>query len=91
MLPPFRLTVRLNATGTHRVPAFAARSAGGRPVKRTSGVAPADMNGTHSTPEECAPRASISGLRPSAFPAPDGRYIRSGMRSDSALHPTPNL
>jgi len=91
MLPPFRLTVRLNATGTHRVPAFAARSAGGRPVKRTSGVAPADVNGTRLTREASVQPACTSGLKRNASLAPDGRYIRSGMRSDSALHPTPNL
>ena len=62
--------------------ASAARSAAGRPVKRTNGFVPAATSGTHSTPEACAQPAYNNGLRPNAYPPADGRRIRSGMRTD---------
>jgi quercetin dioxygenase-like cupin family protein len=52
--------------------------AGGRCVKKTSGFVPAGMSGTHSTPEECAPPACTSGLKPSAYLVAAGRRIRIG-------------
>jgi hypothetical protein len=64
------------------VQASAAHSAAGRPAKKTNGLAPAGMNGTHSTWEEFASPASTSGLKPSAHRAADGLRIRIGMRSD---------
>jgi hypothetical protein len=86
MLPPLRLTMRLNATGSLQDHASAARSAAGRLAKKTSGLAPADMNGTRSTLEAYAQLASISGLKPSAFLAADGRHIRVGMQANPALN-----
>lgn len=59
--------------------ASAARSAVGRPAKRTNGFAPADTNGTRLRREECARRASTSGLRRSASLAADGRRTQNGM------------
>ena len=61
--------------------ASAARSAAGRPAKKTSGLVPAGMNGTPLIPEACAPPASISGLQLSASPVSAGRRIRIGMRN----------
>jgi len=52
------------------------------PVRKTSGRAPAGMNGTHSTREEYAPPACINGLRRNAFPIPAGQHIRSGTLSN---------
>ena len=40
------------------------------------------MNGIPSTREACALRVFISGLKPNASRAADGRRIRSGMRID---------
>lgn len=51
-------------------------SAAGRPAKRTNGFVLADVSGTYSTREECAPAAFTSRLRPSAFRAVGGRRIR---------------
>ena len=82
MLPPLRLTMRLNATGSPQDHASAARSAAGRLAKTTNGFAPAGMIGTHSTPEASAQRAFTNGLRPSAYHAADGRSSRIGMRDD---------
>ena len=59
------------------------RSAAGRPARKTYGFAPADMSGTRSIPEAFAPRASTSGLKPSAYRAVDGRHTRCGMRSEA--------
>ncbi len=73
----------LNATGSHRVRASGARSAAGRPANRTNGFARAAMSGTPSTPEESALPVFISGLRPSASRAADGRLTQSGMHIDS--------
>jgi hypothetical protein len=56
-----------------------ARSVVGRPAKKTDGLATADTNGTRSIREECAPRASTSGLPRSASRAPAGRRIPIGM------------
>ena len=39
------------------------------------------MSGTRSTPEVSALHASISGVKPSASLAADGRHTHSGMRS----------
>jgi hypothetical protein len=61
--------------------ASAARSAAGRPAKRTSGSALAAMSGTRSTREASAQLACTSGLKRSASRAADGRLIRSGMRA----------
>src|ERR1017187_4151970 len=58
--------------------ASAARSAAGHPAKKTSGLAPADTNGTPSIPEASALPASISGLRLSAFLVAAGRHIPIG-------------
>src|SRR5271170_4997379 len=63
--------------------ASAARSAVGRPDKKTVGSAHADTSGTRSTAGESAPPASTSGLRPSASLAADGRCIRTGMLNKS--------
>jgi hypothetical protein len=81
MLPPLRLTVRLNATRNHRNHASAARSAAGRPGKRTDGLVTAGMNGTPSTREESAQPASTNGLKPSAYHVADGRRTRISMGS----------
>ncbi len=62
-----------------QVRASAARCVGGRPARRTFGLAPAEMNGTRSTPEASAQPASISGLQRNASPARAGRRIRIGM------------
>jgi hypothetical protein len=61
MLPPLRLTVRLNANGNHR--ASDARSAAGRRARMTDGSAPAATSGTPSTPGVFAQPASTNGLR----------------------------
>jgi hypothetical protein len=58
---------------------FDARSAAGRPARKTSGLVPVGMNGIPSTQVESVPRASTSGLQPSAFRAPAGPRIRIGM------------
>jgi adenine-specific DNA methylase len=60
--------------------ASVARSAAGRHAKKTNGFAHADTNGIPSTREASAQHASISGLRPSASLAADGRRIRCGTR-----------
>ena len=52
---------------------FIVRSAAGRHARTTVGLAPAETNGTHSIPEECAPPASIDGLRPNAYRVAAGR------------------
>jgi len=41
----------------------------GRHGKTIAGFAPADMNGTPSTREDCALSVSISGQKPNAFRA----------------------
>src|ERR1700693_1105932 len=59
-----------------------ARSATGRPAKKTNGSAPADHEwNTFDTGGVCPP-ACISGQRPSAYCAGDGRRIRIGMLND---------
>jgi hypothetical protein len=63
-------------------PAFAVPSAAGRPARMIAGLVPAAMNGTPSTQEECAPPASTSGRRLSAFLVAGGRRIPIGMQSD---------
>jgi len=80
MLPPLRLTVRLNATGNHRNHASAARCAAGRPAKKTNGFVTADTSGTLSIREASALPVFISGLTPSASRAAVGRRIHSGTR-----------
>ena len=59
------------------------RSAAGRPGRKTNGLATADTSGTPSTREASAQRAFISGLKPSAYRAVDGRHTRCGMRSEA--------
>jgi hypothetical protein len=63
--------------------ASAARSAAGRPAKKTDGVASADTNGTRSILEACAPRAYTNGLRHSASRALAGRHTQNGMCSNA--------
>src|ERR1700688_890264 len=58
---------------------FAARSAAGRPAKKTSGSAPAVTSGTLSIREPSAQPACTSGLKRSASLAADGRRIRIGI------------
>jgi hypothetical protein len=50
-------------------------------IMPTAGLASAAISGTHSTLVECAPPASISGVKRSASRAADGRRIRIGMRT----------
>jgi hypothetical protein len=58
---------------------FAARSAAGRPVKRTNGSASAVIRGTRSTPEASALPASTTELRPRATVKRLGWFLlRSG-------------
>ena len=66
---------------TRQALSFDARFAVGRPARKTDVFAPAGMNGTRSTAEGYARRASTSGLRPSASRAPAGRRMPIGMRS----------
>jgi hypothetical protein len=61
---------------------LAARSAAGRPAKKTNGSAPAALSGIHSIREASAQLACTSGLKPSACRVVDGRRIRTGMRND---------
>ena len=86
MLPPNPPLWIANSTKrrptSHPALAFAARCAVGRPAKKTSGSAPAATNGTHSTREESAQLASITGLKLNASRVAVGRRIRIGMRSD---------
>jgi hypothetical protein len=58
--------------------AFAARCVAGLPAKRTSGLAPADMNGTPSTPAESVPPAFTNGRRRNASRVTAGRRTRIG-------------
>jgi hypothetical protein len=60
--------------------ASGARSAVGRPAKKTNGFVTADASGTRSIPEVSAQPAFTSGLKRSASRAADGRGIRTGMR-----------
>jgi hypothetical protein len=60
----------------------AARSAGGRLARKTSGLVPVVMNGTPLTPEASALRACTSGRRRSAFPAEGGLHTPTGMLID---------
>src|ERR1039458_8160428 len=71
-------------TSTPPVLASAARSAAGRPEKKTDGLVTADTNRTRSIVEASAQPVSINGLRRNAFHAADGRRIRFGTRSKSA-------
>jgi hypothetical protein len=84
MLPPLRLTVRLNATGSPRDHASIARSAAGRLARKTDGLVTADTSGTRSTREASAQRACISGLRRNASRAADGPRIPIGTRSSES-------
>ena len=68
------------------VRASAAHCAVGRLAKKTSGLVPANMNGTRSTLEAYAQLASVSGLKPSASLAVDGRRIPIGTHADPALN-----
>src|SRR5437660_8945588 len=58
-----------------------ARSAAGRPAKKTDGLVTADTNGTPSTPEESALPVFISGLKPSVCHVAAGRRTRFGTRN----------
>jgi hypothetical protein len=64
--------------------ASVARSAAGRPAKKTDGLVAAETNGTRSILEACVPRACISGLRLSAYLVAAGRRIRIGMRGNAS-------
>ena len=72
--------LRKRRAGSHLVRASGARSAAGRPAKKTDGLVIADTNGTHSIRAASAQRAFTNGLRPNASRAVDGRRTRSGMR-----------
>jgi len=63
--------------------ASAARSAYGRPAKRTNGFAPAVTSGTRSTLAASALCAFINGVRLNVSLAADGRRIRTGIRPDT--------
>jgi len=62
----------------HQAPASNALSAAGRPVRKTSGSAPAVIVGTVSRREAFVLPASTNGLRLNASLAADGRRIRTG-------------
>jgi len=64
--------------------AFGARSAVGRPAKKTDGLVAAETNGIRSTREVSAPPASINGLRRNASPVSSGRHTRIGTRSEKS-------
>src|ERR1017187_2584785 len=82
MLPNLQLFWIANSTKRKArvllIRASAARSAAGRPAKKTDGLVTADTNGTPSIPEASALPASISGLRLSAFLVAAGRHIPIG-------------
>jgi len=82
--PRFQLTIP---------PALAsdARSAVGRPARKTSGSAPAGSSGIHSTLGESAQPACTNRLRPSASRAADGRRIRCGTRNRETKRGFPSL
>lgn len=61
--------------------ASVASYAAGRPAKPINGSASAVIRGTPSTRAACARPACISGLKPSASHAADGRRTRSGMQN----------
>lgn len=69
--------------------ASAARSAAGRPGKKTSDSALAASNGTRLILEERAPSVCTSGLTRSAFPVAAGRHIRSVCAMTDFLPRTP--
>ena len=77
--------VSLMRTRASTPPAHAsgAHSAAGRPSRMTSGLVAAGTSGTRSIRVECALPAFISGLKPNASRAVEGRHIRSGMGSES--------
>jgi hypothetical protein len=80
MLPPLRLTVRLNATESHRNPrASAARSAAGRTARKIIGSVSAVIRGIPLIREASAQPAYTNGRRPSDYRAADGRRTRSGI------------
>jgi hypothetical protein len=70
---------------TPTLPAHAsdARSADGRPERKTAGFV-AVVSGIRSTPAECAPPVFTSGLQLSASRVSSGRRIRSGMLSEKS-------
>ena len=76
------MTSSKREASTRPAHASAARSAVGRPAKKTDGLVAAGTIGALSIQEGCAPPASISGRKPSALLAADGRRIRTGMRSN---------
>ena len=61
-------------------PASAARSAAGRPARKTDGFVTAAISGTRSTPEASAQRACTNGVKHSVSRVSGGRRIRSGMQ-----------
>ena len=64
--------------------ASAARSAAGRPAKKTSGSVSAVTHGIPLIREACAQPAFTSGAKPSAFRVAAGRSTRDGIPSDGA-------
>ena len=60
----------------------AARSAAGHRERKTDGLVTAATSGTRSIREASAQPACISGLKPSAYRAVDGRHTRCGMWSE---------
>jgi virginiamycin B lyase len=86
MLPPLfqsasLRTIRSRASRNRR--ASAARSAAGRPARKTNGSASVDIRGTRSTPEASAQLAFTSGLKRNPSRVAAGRSTRSGMRTES--------
>ena len=65
----------------HPARGFGAHYAAGLHAKSIVGSAPADTNGTRSTPEACVQRVFISGLMPSASRVPAGHRIPIGTHS----------
>lgn len=78
MLPPLRLTAKLNPTGNHWNRASAARSAVGSPAKTTAGSVCAVIRGIRSTREAFDQLASVSGRKPNASRVADGRRTLTG-------------
>src|SRR5215813_2512515 len=78
ILPSLCQVTRLSETASHLAHASAARSAAGRLVRETFGLATADICGTRLTQAEFAQDVCTSGRKLSAFPADAGRGILTG-------------
>jgi hypothetical protein len=78
------VTLRKTRVLIRQVPVSAARCEAGRPARKTTGSASAGTSGTRSIREAFAQPAFISGLRPSASLAADGRGIPHGIGSNSS-------